>query len=231
VQVQWLRSRARPRRHVFVLESVHSLVAMSSHDGAVDVEYSGRTHRAYMTFGHERPRLYIGIYKSRDTAHTAAAAVQLAGCSDEAARAAQKTAWDAMEPGYVPLWRSTQGKDGRRHLYVLWNTSHKTGDKIFLGSFRTEIAARSALDAFLTFADKNLEDAVAKAKQIAIEERFTTEEGSNESGITVTACPGPCSNLTPFCPGLWISVRRCVLLLSFHRLSQRYRGSPAGLWR
>jgi hypothetical protein len=200
----------------------------------MSVDYSGRTHRAYLMFGHQRPRLYIGIYKSRDAAHAAAAAVQLAGGGAEAALAAQKSAWDSMDPGYVPLWRSAQGKDGRRNLYVIWN-----GDKIFLGSFRMETAARSALDAFLTYADEQIEDAVAKAKEIAIEGRFTAD-GSDET-VAVTVCPGQCT-LTPFCVYLWTYILFDVAFsldkdnhtslslsvsLSLHRLSKRYRGAPA----
>ena len=128
--------------------------------------FDSRNRRAYLIVQSVQGphRLYIGRYNDRQAAHTAAAAVLLAGGDAKAVAEAQKSA-RSLIAGPVPMFSPHSTADGRRNLSVKFNST-----RLHLGSFRSESTARSALDTFLTNAeDQSLEVARQAAKRMSID--------------------------------------------------------------
>mmetsp|Transcript_27011 Transcript_27011/g.54327 ORF Transcript_27011/g.54327 Transcript_27011/m.54327 type:complete len:141 (-) Transcript_27011:363-785(-) len=124
------------------------------------VDYNSKSKRAYSVIN--KRRWYIGVYPTQADSEAAATsflrAVQHGSSDDDAAAKAalaQKAARHAcLGTVGFDAWRGVS--TSRQPLYIKWN-----GSRFFLGSFRVEMAARAAMDAFLSVADTDVQDAVA----------------------------------------------------------------------
>ena len=164
------------------------------------VDYNSKSKRAYAVTKVNMRRWYIGVYATQADSEAAAISFLLAvqhGSSDDGAAAAAALAQKAARHACLgtvgfDAWRGV-GRE-RQPLYIKWN-----GSRFFLGSFSAEMAARAAMDAFLSVADTDVQNAVAAAKQVAIEEQDTdakqvaVEEQDTDAALRssyITPCPG-----------------------------------------
>ena len=141
-------------------------------------------------------RWYIGLYADYEAAAAAAQSFLLELHNSDSdhhnafamAALAQKTARHTCLGRHLfTQWRQSPA-DGcivKRELYVKWQ-----GAQLFLGSYRAELSARAAMDAFLSMADRNVTDAVAAAKQVAIEEATMQECDGSPQSTYITPCTG-----------------------------------------
>ena len=137
--------------------------------GLGHLEYSTRSRRAYAVS--KDKRWYLGLYADHASSEAAAqpflskvqhmnSDVDAAVLSALAQKAARHTCFGRI--GFE-AWREDSAS-ALRELYVKWKRS-----KFYLGSFRAEMAARTAMDAFLSTADRDVQEAVAAAKQVGVQ--------------------------------------------------------------
>ena len=155
------------------------------------VDYNHLSRRAYAVLATHK-RWYIGFYADRGSAEAAGTSflseMRRAQSNDAFAKAslAQKAARDAClgRVGFEQ-WRNDSAAGRQRELNANWQPhdvprGQNASKKKFLGSFRTEMAARVALDTFLSLlqdtsvssshTETELAAAVAAAKLVAAEE-------------------------------------------------------------
>ena len=165
------------------------------------VDCNPHSRRAYAVLAGKR--WYIGYYadcaSGEAAAHSFLREMHRSNSNDDAfamAALAQKAARHSCLGRHgFDQWRDGSAEGRHRELYANWKAHDALegikSQKIFLGSFRTEIAARVALDSFLSTADRNVEAALAAAKQVAAEETTNIQQfAAPEDSSYIASCIG-----------------------------------------
>ena len=173
-----------------------------------DVDYNHLSRRAYAVLAEKR--WYIGLYADRASAEAASQSFlrEMHRAQSNDARATASLAQKAARVACLGRHGFNQWRDGaaagrKRELYANWQphdvprgqgADKKKFLKKFLGSFRTETAARVALDTFLSLLrdtsissshmETDIEAAVTAAKQVAAEEAVNFGAGQRVEPIS-----------------------------------------------